>query len=404
MVRGRLPDDGTTTAAQAVNYDVVVVGAGPAGCAAAYDLSAAGLSVLLVDQRDFPRVKACAGGITVKALRALRYSIAPVILEVCTTLVVGRSYESSRSLEGSDPICAMTIRSELDMYCLQQTIARGAHFRVAKKIGLVAEDELGVTITLDDEVQRAKFMIGADGVNSRVRHLLGGEAPVRGFALEACAARDPGTLPPMEFQFGVVDFGYGWLFPKGDHVNVGLYTNDPKVRISRAAVTEFARRKLGTEKLEGFVGHHLGLEGWRTRQPWNRIFLVGDAAGLVDPLMGEGIFNAIVSGQAAARAVVDSKAAVPAARRLFQSYMAPVLRDLHSGYRSAVPFYRHLTWGLRFLAFAPTKLALMRGYALGMTFSESKQWFFLAPFRKVPSVGSIMEWKRSRPSASGAVK
>ena len=63
-------------------WDAIVVGAGPAGCAAAYDLAAAGQSVLLVDKSDFPRLKACAGGLTIKAVKALRYSIDPVVREV----------------------------------------------------------------------------------------------------------------------------------------------------------------------------------------------------------------------------------------------------------------------------------------------------------------------------------
>ena len=75
-------------------WDAMVVGAGPAGCAAAYDLAAAGLSVLLLDHKDFPRAKACAGGLTSKAVQALRYSIAPVVRKV-----VGRV-----RLEGEQPV------------------------------------------------------------------------------------------------------------------------------------------------------------------------------------------------------------------------------------------------------------------------------------------------------------
>jgi geranylgeranyl reductase family protein len=379
-----------------MTYDVVVIGAGPAGCAAAYDLSAAGRSVLLVDQREFPRVKACAGGVTVKALRALRYSIAPVIREVCSTMVVARDYDASRTFTGTEPLCAMTVRADFDHYCLQQTVARGAHFRVAKKVAAIAEDDSAVTVTLDDDVIRARFLIGADGVNSRVRQLLGARPPVRGFALEACVDTGGASPPPMEFQFGVVEFGYGWLFPKGDHVNVGLYTNDPSVRISREAVTAFARRKLGTDRLEGFVGHHIGLEGYLNPQPWQRVFLVGDAAGLVDPLMGEGIYYAIVSGQAAARAIRESTPSASTTKAGFERLMQPIARDLASAFRTTRMFYRNLRWGFRMLTFPPSEFALMRGTAAGLTFSQSKHWFFLAPFRKAPTVPSITEWSAER--------
>src|ERR1700761_5250273 len=80
-------------------WDAMVVGAGPAGCAAAYDLAAAGLSVLLLDHKDFPRAKACAGGLTSKAVQALRYSIDPVVRKV-----IGRI-----RLEGSSSSSADTV-------------------------------------------------------------------------------------------------------------------------------------------------------------------------------------------------------------------------------------------------------------------------------------------------------
>ena len=77
-------------------WDAIVVGAGPAGCAAAYDLAAAGQSVLLLDKNDFPRPKACAGGLTSKAVQALRYSIDPVVRKVVRRVrLEGESLSSS---------------------------------------------------------------------------------------------------------------------------------------------------------------------------------------------------------------------------------------------------------------------------------------------------------------------
>ena len=78
-----------------LDFDVIIVGAGPSGCSAAYDLSEYGLSVLLIDKSEFPRLKPCGGGITIKTLKALRYSIKPIIKNVCYDLVVGKGIEKS---------------------------------------------------------------------------------------------------------------------------------------------------------------------------------------------------------------------------------------------------------------------------------------------------------------------
>ena len=112
----------------------MVVGAGPAGCAAAWDLATAGRAVLLLDKAEFPRHKACAGGLTRKSLRALRYSVTPVVRETVSAIVVEKSRAEAATLTSRNPVCAMTVRQELDEYCLQQTLAAGAQF---ERIGAI---------------------------------------------------------------------------------------------------------------------------------------------------------------------------------------------------------------------------------------------------------------------------
>src|SRR4051812_18648445 len=108
--------------------DVIVIGAGPAGCAAAYDLVSSGLTVLLLDKKSFPRLKPCAGAITIKTLKALRYPILPVIRHVCNDFRVGLKMDRTDLFRSRFPVAAMTVRSEFDAYCLAQCIRRGASF------------------------------------------------------------------------------------------------------------------------------------------------------------------------------------------------------------------------------------------------------------------------------------
>jgi geranylgeranyl reductase family protein len=365
-----------------MTYDALIVGAGPAGCAAAYDLAAAGRRVLLVDHRRFPRTKPCAGGITVKTIRRLHYSIRPVIREVCTDLVLGKRFDVSTTLRGRDPLCAMTVRSEFDAYCLERTIERGADFAVLRNLDTIVERDDQVVVETSDGSLGARYLIGADGANSVVRRIVPGLGPVeRGFAIEAQIFTD--NPPVMEFDFGVVQFGYGWLFPKRDHVNIGLYTNEPTVRLSRAGLAEYARAKMGATDLHHVVGHHTGLKGWTAGVATARVALVGDAAGLVDPLLGEGIHNAVASGQAAAAAIQSSIETGFDLRATYAQQLKPILQDLRISYRDAARFYHNLDRGYRALTSHVVRSALLKGYACGLTFSATRRWFFVLPFLPV---------------------
>jgi flavin-dependent dehydrogenase len=364
-----------------LDYDVLIAGAGPAGCAAAYDLARAGKRVLMVDRRTFPRHKACACGLTRKTLRALRYSVEPVVERVCREVVLQeagpRFCEGVRIADKScevrlrthKVICAMAVREKFDAFCLQQTLAAGAVLKKIESVVAVRESaawvEIDVAVDGVTETLRAAVLIGADGSNGQMRRLAAGldaqrdglreslrqgawiesraaQLPAepawyaRGFALEATIPFEvlPPVLPAgdgpqdLVFDFAPIAGGYGWLFPKGDHINVGVGWFVPKdgaaarnpegmacESVTRGQLESYVRQKLGIElsKMQAHVsGQHLGLGG-HGYAPRGRVVLAGDAAGLVDPLTGEGIFSAIKSGQAAAGAVMACAGAESAA-------------------------------------------------------------------------------------------
>ncbi len=380
-------------------YDALIVGAGPAGCAAAYDLARAGRRVLLLEKRSFPRHKACACGLTRKTLKALRYSVEPVLERQCRDVVLQEAgpafLQGRRSADKAcevrvrlrQPFCAMAVRERFDHFCLQQTLGagrNGGHAKLRRIDTLLALRELPTHVELDivlpdgtTETLSAPALIGADGSNGQTRRLSAGlvasfsprtstpseggaSAPVyapreataahlppepawyaRGFALEATVPYDllPATLPAgdhphdLVFDFAPIAGGYGWLFPKADHINIGVGGFVPQrptpqpangkaasdavadseaamlyETVTRALLSSYIREKLGldlaTLPKAHVTGQHLGLGG-HAYTPQGRILLTGDAAGLVDPLTGEGIHSAITSGQAAAAAILE---------------------------------------------------------------------------------------------------
>ena len=381
-----------------MDWDAVVVGSGPAGCAAAYDLAAAGCSVLLVDRAAFPRQKACAGGLTAKAVHALRYPIDPVV----------RRWERSMVLEGGNgdpvtlgrrgpPVCAMTVREELDSYCLEQTMARGAGWRRIPAIAAIEQGPEGVTLQLQGgEALRARFLVGADGVHSRVRALCTDSSWFRtGFAIEANVSyRNDAEAPPLTFDFAPVSHGYGWLFPRDTHVNVGLYaestgsaqaaTAASAGRLTRDRLLQYIAARCGEgSEVTAPVGQFLGLgaAGYRPAVG-TRVLLAGDAAGFVDPLTGEGIYGAIRSGQAAAAAVVAalggasvSRGREPRGRRGLPAFLPAeqgyaiaaraLQRDLAVAEHAARRFYADPAIGFRMLRRRPLRRAALYAYSEG---------------------------------------
>lgn len=347
-------------------WDAIVVGAGPAGCAAAYDLAVANRRVLLLDRAAFPRDKACAGGLTRKSLKALRYSILPVTREMVSAIVVEKRTGEAAILAGRSPVCAMTVRRELDEYCLRKTLDAGAEFLRVGYIEALDAPEGEVRLWAAGQEFRGRFLVGADGVHSRIRQLLYGHAPKwmrRGFALEA-DVRNTGEST-LVFDLAAVRQGYGWVFPKGDHLNVGMYMEWAADKIDRQRLLAWIRARFGEARVGNTTGQYLGFGAEDAPAPERRIFLTGDAGGFADPLTGEGIYGAIASGQAAAGAIEAELSGAGTADAAYLDLTAPLRRDLRLSASGARWFYSNLDAGFRALAAPLLRTAVINAYANG---------------------------------------
>jgi geranylgeranyl reductase family protein len=352
-------------------WDTIVVGAGPAGCAAAYDLAVAGQSVLLLDKSDFPRPKACAGGLTTKAVKALRYSIEPVV-RVAVRRVQLEGEGLSTSLKSRDPICVMTVRAELDEYCLGKTIAAGADFRRISRVRAITRFQSGVELTAGDATYRARFLIGADGASGQVRRLCGeGTWFSPGFALEVQTSMPRGEVD-LTFDFGSVPGGYAWVFPKGNHLNVGVYSQSCAAGLTRSGLLGYVKQRLGVDAADHVTGQYLGMGAEACGVDCvradlrDRVLLAGDAGGFVDPLTGEGIYGALLSGQAAAGAVLAELGGDGTAAEVFAGSVHGYRQTLRFSARAAGAFYRNPARGFRAMRLPLVRGTMVRTYTHGL--------------------------------------
>jgi geranylgeranyl reductase family protein len=348
-------------------WDAIIVGAGPAGCAAAYDLAATGREVLLLDRATFPRQKACAGGLTLKTVEALRYSVEPVVRQKISHMRLERDADRSTVLRRRPPFCYMTVRKELDDYCLRQTMGVGAQFSQIRAIETISEDNSGVMLRVDGETLRARFLVGADGVHSRVRRLTEkGEGWFwRGFALEAMVPVPDAAAQELIFDFAPVGDGYGWVFPKGDHLNVGLYSYSPWERIDRSRLENYIRSRCGNAVDAEVIGQYAGFGAARHTIAATRVFLAGDAGGFVDPLTGEGIYFAVASGQAAAEAIGAGLSQRTPAHDVFSQATAKLRADLAMTTSAARWFYSNLDKAHRILSIGLLHSTILKSFANG---------------------------------------
>ena len=296
-------------------FDVLVVGAGPAGSATAIHLARSGATVLLVDKARFPRDKPCGGGLTGRALRHVPCDVEPVVEHVVDRMVVRVGYGGKVVRTSPDPLIVMTQRRRLDLHLAEQAAAAGADFRDGIHVGELELDDSGVTARVDGTAVRAAFLVGADGANGVVaRHAGLGGGIVRGVALEGNVRWD--ALSPESYdatawvELGVVSGGYGWVFPKGDHANLGVggwMSEGPSLRthLDRLA----AARRVEPSALADVRGHRLPMRELGAPAARGRALLVGDAAGLVDPLSGDGMYEAFISAKLAAEAILADEPA-----------------------------------------------------------------------------------------------
>ena len=297
-------------------FDVAVVGAGPSGSLSAYRLAREGVRVAIFDAKEFPREKACGGGLQQRATARIPCEWQSTVRGALRNVDFSYGLSDRFSRSYPETLVYGVLRSEFDQHLLEAAMRAGARFHGGVRTERVESGANGALVLRASSGDfRARFVLGADGANSVVNQALNSRDSYFWQAAIYCEIprelTNNGRIDPsaMRIDWGSLPSGYAWVFPKRGSVNVGVGGPVSVGRMLRPYLRHFliAEGLLSAGALDKlrFTGHKLPTLTKNTRLAGERILLVGDAAGLVEPLTGEGISYACHSAELASRAVLD---------------------------------------------------------------------------------------------------
>ncbi len=293
-------------------FDCIVVGAGPAGATAAYNLAKQGRSVLVLEKAGFPRYKPCGGGVSPAIASWFDFDFTPVIKNTVSQVKYTWKLEDPVEIKLKDvtPMW-MVRRDEFDNFLLQQAIGKGAELKDNTKVtGISWQDAQWQVKTTNGEFT-SSYLIAADGVNGPMANWLGmpQKQKVVAASLEVSAEVSERRQNLAYFDFGSLKNGFMWSFPKADGYSFsGAYVRDKKGNPTelKTQLTNFAQ-KFGVDLSQSqYTEFSLNLWQENHSLDTNHALIAGEAAGVVDPLIGEGIRPAIFTGRKAAEAIIQA--------------------------------------------------------------------------------------------------
>ena len=383
--------------------DVAVVGAGPAGAWAAYTLARRGARVTTFDP-SHPREKPCGGGVTGRALALVAEAIDGARFP--QSVIRSARFLDSRSggtavvpldpgHAAADSSLIVASRAVFDAALLDA--ARRAGARVERsRVTNVTVDADGVRIDTAGGTHRAGVVIGADGANSLVRRRVVQPFPRRQLSIATGFFAHGATSDEVVIELAADPAGYLWSFPRPDHLAIGICAQ-ADAGISPAALRDRARDWIGRMHLAAevrlepyawpipsldaaaFGALDLASERWA---------LVGDAAGLVDPITREGIYFALLSGQWAAEAVADGRFPRDYAARI-RDEIAP---DLACAARFKAGFFRPAF--MKLLVHALQRSASVREILVDLV--AGRQSYLSLKWRLLQTLEVGLAWKMVR--------
>ena len=285
-------------------YDVVISGGGPCGSFLGYNLASLGFKVCILEKSNFPRYKVCAGGLPKKILKLIDFDISQVIEDYIKEIEFSYNFCDKKKILAKDFLAFTVKRENFDYFLLKKAEEKGA--KVFLKEGVLnfkIEDEGVVIESVNKRVFRCKVLVGCDGVFSTIRRLA--DIKTKSFILTLEKEIEVQRLDNFKQKI-LINFdnrvrGYFWIFPKKDILSCGVGGAGLDAQKAESFLKEWLSKNLLTDfKVRFSYFWPIYINVFNPPLILNkRVILAGEAAGLVNPLSGEGIYWALKSSKLA---------------------------------------------------------------------------------------------------------
>jgi geranylgeranyl reductase family protein len=293
---------------------VAVVGGGPSGACAAHALAGAGVDVVLLERDTLPRYKVCGGGVVQRVHQFLPVDVAPAVERRCLAVELNLLPSAQHFVaRRQQPVVSMTMRAQFDWLLVDGARRAGARVVYPCEVTDIDWRRDGVELHTPAGRLSARFVVAADGAAGHLARWGGWQdSRILAPALEYEVTVPPEVLERFgrraRFDIGAASNGYGWVFPKREHLSVGVGVFS-SARRGRLILKQSLQRYLAAIGVTPLIavqahGYVIPLRPRKAPLSGKRMLLVGDSAGLADPLTGEGISNAVISGRLAGEALV----------------------------------------------------------------------------------------------------
>lgn len=334
------------------SFDVAIIGSGPAGASAAFELSKSGISTVIIEKETLPRYKTCGGGLVYRGRKTLPFDVSSAVekefYEVDTYFANTTIKVTSKR---DQPIISMIMRDAFDNLIVEKAKENGVTLLQNHKVEDITFGDIQTIHTSEGDV-KAKFIIAGDGALSPVAKMAGWQEtrtiiPALEYEVEVPQADFERLSKNVRFDVDAIPYGYAWCFPKKNHlsIGVGVFVKNKEKMDLKKYYAEYLKvlgiTEILSEDAHGFV---IPVSPRTDTFVQKNVFLIGDSAGFADPIVAEGISNAIVSGILAAKSIIESKLDSDKAAKFYQEKLEQsILPEIKTGVIVAKFFYNKKT-------------------------------------------------------------